>query len=213
MAPGLCVAALIVLAAVPPAEPALPDFPLRVPDRPEWWRRQVPAGRPLDFNLERSLEAALATHVPPDWGRALATPERMSLWDLGVGRDGLRHLGFRGHRRFDEGADPAEWEGTLRLNPDTERVLTIEAWPVNQAVLSAHGLARYRRSTRLTLDLGFLRSLGRLKPPPRVRDLRIDFLEDGSVLEQRRTAKLKSSSGISRERSSVRVLPRLRTAP
>jgi hypothetical protein len=205
VSPGLCVATLVLLAAGPAAEPALRDLQLRVPDRPEWWRREVAGGRPLDPNLERGLRTALATLAAPDWGRALTQPERMTLWDLGAGSNGLRHVGFRGHRRFEDGMDPAEWEGMLLLNPETARVLTIEAWPVNQAELSVLRLARYRRSTRWTLDLGFLRPLGRMKPPPRVHDLRMEFLEDGTVLEQRRTAKLKSSSGASRERTSVRL--------
>ena len=89
------------------------------------------------------------------------------------------------------------------FNPDVEKVLSIEAWPVNQAQLSTQRLERYLRSMRLTLDLGFLFPVGRLKPPPRVRDRRMLFLEDGSVLEQARSAKLKSLFRLGRERRSV----------
>jgi hypothetical protein len=159
-------------------------------------------GGPLDTDVHNSLRSGLAKLAAPDWGGALAQPERMSVWDLGVDADGLRHVGFRGQRRFEKGTDPAEWEGTLVFKPDEERVLSIEAWPVNQAEISINRLARYRRSTRLTLDLGFLHPLGRTKRPPKVRDLRMLFREDGSVLEQMRTAKLTSSFEVGREHTS-----------
>ena len=203
----------IVLLAAASSDPVLPDFPLGLPDRPDWWRREVPRGRPVDANLEKSLTAAFGTLPTRDWGRALAEPGGMSLWDLGASADGLRHVGFRGYRRFTNGADPGEWEGILVFNPDAERILMIEAWPLNQAALSAHRLGRYRRSIRLTLDLDFFLPLGRTKPPPRVRDLRMVFLEDGSVLKQERSAKLKSSSGPARPRTRVTITRANLTVP
>src|SRR5687767_14962020 len=98
----LGLAAIVFLAAAL-SEPVLPNFPLGLPDRPDWWRRDVPRGRPVDPDLRRSLTSVFATVPVRDWGRALAEPGRMSLWDLGAGADGLRHLGFRGYRRFANG--------------------------------------------------------------------------------------------------------------
>src|SRR5262245_41523905 len=101
--------ALLVFLGVCPALAAVPDFPFRTPDRPDWWRREVPRGRLLDADLQDSLMAAAASLPMPDWGRALSQPGHMSVWDLGADADGFRHVGFRGNRRFEKGEDPREW--------------------------------------------------------------------------------------------------------
>src|SRR5262245_51565131 len=108
---------LLVLLSATASQAAAPDFPFSTPDHRDWWRREVPRGRPLDADVHNSLTSGLAKLAAPDWGAALAEPGRMSIWDLGVDAGGLRHVGFRGDRRFKNGTDPGEWEGTLVFNP------------------------------------------------------------------------------------------------
>lgn len=124
-------ATLLLLTAVP-SQAALPEFPFRLPDRLDWWRREVPRGRPVDPELEVSLGVAFAALPPREWGRALADSGRRSLWDVGLDEGGLRYVGFRGNRSFRQGEDPGEWEGSSGQpghgkDPDDRRLAGVPA--------------------------------------------------------------------------------------